>query len=61
MTVADVATRLSVSRSTVHRLVTSGSLPRVKVGRRSVRYRTTDVERLVDRGMRTPPDHGTTL
>lgn len=44
MTVAEVARGLRVSNMTVYRLVTSGQLPAVRVGR-SYRIREDDVRR----------------
>ena len=54
LTVNEVATRLRVSNMTVYRLVSSGELPSVRVGR-LVRLRTDDVEtylsgRLIEAG-----------
>ena len=43
LTVSEVATALRVSNMTVYRLVSSGELPAVRVGR-LVRLRTEDVE-----------------
>ncbi|MDP9277037.1 MAG: helix-turn-helix domain-containing protein [Actinomycetota bacterium] len=49
VTVEQVAERLAVSRNTVRRLADDGSLVRVHVGPagRLVRFRSTDVERLM--------------
>jgi excisionase family DNA binding protein len=44
VTVAEVASELRVSNMTVYRLVQSGQLPAVRVGR-SYRIRSTDVDR----------------
>ncbi|MQB00340.1 MAG: helix-turn-helix domain-containing protein [Actinobacteria bacterium] len=54
MTVAEVARRLRVSNMTIYRLVNSGQLPAVRVGR-GYRIRTDDVnkylnERYMDTG-----------
>lgn len=43
MTVAEVATRMRVSKMTVYRLLHGGDLPAVRVGR-SFRVREEDVE-----------------
>lgn len=43
MTVAEVATRMRVSKMTVYRLLHGGELPAVRVGR-SFRVREDDVE-----------------
>jgi excisionase family DNA binding protein len=47
MTVAEVARRLRVSNMTVYRLVNSGQLPAVRVGR-GYRIRTDDVHKYLD-------------
>ena len=44
VTVAEVAARLRVSNMTVYRLVQSGQLPAIRVGR-SYRIRAEDVDR----------------
>jgi excisionase family DNA binding protein len=44
VTVAELASELRVSNMTVYRLVQSGQLPAVRVGR-SYRIRATDVDR----------------
>jgi excisionase family DNA binding protein len=44
VTVAEVAAQLRVSNMTVYRLIQSGALPAVRVGR-SYRIRATDVDR----------------
>jgi excisionase family DNA binding protein len=52
LTVREVATALRVSNMTVYRLVSSGELPSVKVGR-SVRLRAEDVEGYLHGRLRT--------
>ena len=47
MTVAEVAKRLRVSNMTVYRLVNSGQLPAVRVGR-GYRIRQDDVHKYLD-------------
>lgn len=47
MTVGEVAARLRVSNMTVYRLVNSGQLPAVRVGR-SYRIRQSDVLRYLE-------------
>jgi excisionase family DNA binding protein len=47
MTVAEVARRLRVSNMTVYRLVKSGQLPAVRVGR-GYRIREEDVHKYLD-------------
>ncbi len=48
MTVAEVAGQLRVSNMTVYRLVNSGQLPAVRIGR-GYRIREDDVTRYLDR------------
>lgn len=48
MTVAEVAQQLRVSKMTVYRLVHSGELPAVRVGR-SFRVRQDDVDGYLER------------
>ena len=50
LTVAEVATKLRVSKMTVYRLVWDGQLPAVKIGR-SVRIWRTSLEKLVRAGV----------
>lgn len=48
LTVRGVARFLSVSRSTVYRMVWAGSLPQpIRVGRRGVRWRIEDLEQFI--------------
>ena len=49
LTVAEVARRLRVSNMTVYRLVKSGQLPAVRVGR-GYRIREEDVRRYLEQG-----------
>ena len=49
MTVAEVARRLRVSNMTVYRLVKSGHLPAVRVGR-GYRIREEDVRKYLEQG-----------
>ena len=49
LTTGEVAEILTVSRSTVRRLVRTGELVNVRVGR-SVRFRPADVDDLIRRG-----------
>ena len=50
LTLREVSERLACSPGLVRRLDARGMLPRVKLGRRSVRYRASDVSRLVAEG-----------
>ena len=52
-TVEEVAERLGKSTRDVDRLVSTGKLTRVKLGR-AVRFRPADVERLITAGSSTP-------
>jgi excisionase family DNA binding protein len=53
VTVAEVATAMRVSNMTVYRLIRSGELPALRVGK-NYRLRESDVERfLMDRSVRT--------
>jgi excisionase family DNA binding protein len=52
LTAGDVAHALRISKTGVWRLVRDGHLPRVHVGRRSVRYRREDVEAIIARGVK---------
>ena len=47
LTALEVAERMRVSKMTVYRLIRSGKLPAVRVGK-SVRVRDEDVERYLD-------------
>lgn len=49
LTVAEVARRLRVSSMTVYRLIKSGQLPALRVGR-GYRIREHDVRRYLERG-----------
>lgn len=48
----DVAEKLAISPSTVRRLAASGDLTPIRIGGASTRYRLSDVEALIDRGVR---------
>jgi excisionase family DNA binding protein len=53
LTVSEVATAMRVSNMTVYRLIKSGELPAVRVGK-NYRLRETDLERfLEERSVRT--------
>ena len=53
MTVAEVAAAMRVSNMTVYRLIRSGELPALRVGK-NYRLRESDVERfLTERSVRT--------
>jgi len=54
LTLPEVAARLACSPALVRRLGARGMLPRVKLGR-LVRYRASDVARLVAEGVRSAP------
>jgi len=54
LTLPEVAGRLACSPALVRRLGARGMLPRVKLGR-LVRYRASDVARLVAEGVRSAP------
>ena len=53
----DVEVALRISRSTVERLLATGELPVVRVGRRGVRIPARAVEDLIERGS-TPRRRG---
>jgi len=55
LTVADVARTLRISRRTVYRLIDTGKLPRIYIGR-SPRFRPTDLDALVDAGVERAPE-----
>jgi excisionase family DNA binding protein len=55
LTVAEVAEMLRVSTMTVYRLIRTGELPAVRVGR-SYRVKKTDLERYLDEQMVRPDD-----
>jgi prophage regulatory protein len=49
LTAREVAARLSLSCRTLYRLIQRGQFPRpVRVGRRGVRWRVSDVQRYLD-------------
>lgn len=50
---SEVAEMLAVSQSTVLRLVWRRELPVVGIGKRSVRVRKSDVEKLIEKGVRS--------
>lgn len=43
----DVSARLSISRTAIYRLMESGELPRVKLGR-ALRFSSSSVDRLIE-------------
>ena len=47
LTLGDVAEFLSVSERTVRRLVASGALPSIQLGRRVIRFDPADVRRFL--------------
>ena len=49
---SEVAEMLAVSQSSVLRLVWRRELPVVGIGKRSVRVRRADVEKLIEKGVR---------
>ena len=58
LTVAEVADTMRVSNMTIYRLIKSGELPALRVGK-NYRIRQSDVQRfLEDRSVRTEHDKG---
>jgi excisionase family DNA binding protein len=47
MTREEVAEYLGVSEMTIHRLERRGSLPRVEISKRVIRYRASDLDDLI--------------
>ena len=49
LTAREVAARLSISIRTVYRMLDRGQFPRpIRLGRRGVRWKTTDVQRYLE-------------
>jgi len=47
---AEASRRLAIGDRTLRRLAASGALPKVRLGDRAIRYRSSDIDRLINTG-----------
>ena len=52
LTVKDVADLLKLNQQTVRNWIDQGSLPAVRVGRRRVRFKRSDLDQFIEQGYR---------
>jgi excisionase family DNA binding protein len=56
LTVAEVAARLKLTRQTIRNWIDRGELPAVRVGRRRVRVRRSDLDQFIEAGSTLEPE-----
>ena len=49
LTIKEVCEQLSVSQKTVYKMHSLGLLPRIEITPQTIRYRQSDVDRLIER------------
>ena len=52
LTVEEAARRLTISKPTMWRIISRGEIPIVRISRRTIRLKATDLEAYVERGYR---------